>query len=289
MRDHRRRAFYGWWIVTIAALGLSLGAAPIIPFSFGVFLGPLVREFHSGRATIALASSFFNLALAVSSPVTGWLVDRYGARRVILLGTVALGAILLSGKIISSAVWQLFLFYSALGLVAGGSVLVPYGKLAAHWFDRRRGLALGLMMCGTSLGTIIMPSVSQRLIALFGWRGAYAFIGAAVLLIPVPAVAAFLKERPEQMGLLPGGQLSVPRELSEPLADRGLSLREASREGAFWIILGAFFLVGVSIHGCFIHLPAMLADRGATARSAAVASSVLGVGVLVARLLCGYW
>jgi MFS family permease len=248
----RESVFYGWWVVLTAALGLFLGAASIIPFSFGVFLPPLSREFHAGRATIALASSFFNLALAISSPLIGQLVDHYGSRRIILTCTVAFGVILLFSKIASSTVWQLYIFYSALGFVAGGAVPVPYGKVVSHWFDRRRGLALGLMMCGTSFGTIVMPSISQRLIALFGWRTAYGIIGAAVLLIPVPAVGIFLKEKPEEMGLLPDGAPHIQTMVSVAQTDQDLSWHDTWHSGTFWLILSAFFLVGASIHGCFI-------------------------------------
>ena len=181
MSERRRHMFYGWWVVGTAALGLSLGAGPIVFSSFAVFLTSLSGEFHSGRAATALAFTFFNLTAAISSPLVGRLVDRYGARRVILSSTVIFGAILVANRIFAGRIWELYVFYVVLGLVGPGLTPLPYSDVVSHWFDRHRGLALGVMMCGASLGAIIMPSLAQRLIAVFGWRTAYAIIGAAVV------------------------------------------------------------------------------------------------------------
>src|SRR6266700_2679936 len=93
--------FYGWWVVLTAAVGLLLGAAPIIPFAFGVFLTPLSREFHANRGAISLAFTLFSLMAASSSPLIGRLVDRYGARKVILSCTMFFGLILLSNVLFS--------------------------------------------------------------------------------------------------------------------------------------------------------------------------------------------
>ncbi|HVN79071.1 MAG TPA: hypothetical protein VMW38_08740 [Terriglobia bacterium] len=84
MSEGRPRVFYGWWVVLTAALGLFWGSAPIIVFSFGIFLKSLSQEFHSGRAVISLAFTFHNLMSAISAPLAGQLVDSYGARKVIL-------------------------------------------------------------------------------------------------------------------------------------------------------------------------------------------------------------
>src|SRR5271169_7101834 len=96
-------------------------------------------------------------------------------------------------------------FYFSLGIISGGAGAMSYTDVASHWFDRHRGLAPSVMMLGMGLGAIVIPSVSQRLIATLGWRLAYTVFGIAVLLIPLPVVAAFLKQRPETMGLLPDG------------------------------------------------------------------------------------
>jgi MFS family permease len=199
-----------------------------------------------------------------------------------------LGLILVSSRFLSEAIWQLYLFYFALGLVSGGAGAMSYTDVISHWFDRHRGLALSVMMLGMGSGAIVMPSIAQRLVATFGWRLSYSIFGLAILLIPLPMLVAFLKERPETMGLLPDGVAEGPA--SRPIAvnEIGLTLREAENTSAFWIIVCVLFLITASVHACFIHLPALLTDRGSTAQLAAFASSLLGVGLFVGRVGCGY-
>jgi MFS family permease len=288
MSSDRAHVFYGWWIVSTVALALFLGPPPIMVFSFGVFLKALSREFHSGRAAISLGFTLHNLAGALCSPLAGRLVDRFGARRVILPSTAIFGTILLSSQLCSGKIWQLYVFYSAVGMIGSGAGPVVYGIVASHWFDRHRGLALGLMMFGLGSGALVMPPLAQRLIAHFGWRIAYATIGAAVLIVPLPVVAAFLKDTPEQMGLLPDGITRARTPTASLSQDQGLTWHDAWHTGTFWLLLCAFILVSASVQGCFIHMAAMLSDRGSTPGAAAVATSVVGAALLIGRVGTGY-
>jgi MFS family permease len=122
--------FYGWWVVSTAALGLFLGPTPIVVFSFEIFLRSLTQQFHSGRAAISLAFTLHNVMAGLSVPIAGRLVDRFGARRVLLPSAAIVGAILLSSKLCSRRLWQLYVFYLALGLVSPGAGPVPYGDLS---------------------------------------------------------------------------------------------------------------------------------------------------------------
>jgi MFS family permease len=286
MRNARPKVFYGWWVALTAALGLFLNTATIIVFSFGFFARALGQEFHGGRARISLAFTIHNLTSALCIPLAGRLVDRYGPRRVLLPSTALLGLILVSSWFLPQAIWQLYVFYFALGVVSGGAGALPYTDVVSHWFDRHRGLAISVMMLGMGLGAIAIPSVAQRLVATLGWRLAYTVFGFSIVLIPLPVVAAFLKERPENMGLHPDGEAQI----STPVAagDVGLTVHDAVRTSEFWIMVSVLFLVTASVHACFIHLPAILTDRGSSAQLAAFASSLFGVGLFMGRVGCGY-
>jgi MFS family permease len=280
--------FYGWWVALTAALGLLLNTATIIVFSFGFFARAIGHEFHVGRAKISLAFTIHNLTSALCIPLAGRLVDRYGPRRVLLPSTALLGLILICSRFLSEAIWQLYVFYFALGVVSGGAGAMPYTDVISHWFDRHRGLAISVMMLGMGLGAIAIPSVAQRLVATLGWRMAYAVFGLLIVLIPLPVVTAFLKERPEDVGLLPDG--AGEAHVSTPVAanDVGLTVHEAVHTSEFWTMVCILFLVTASVHACFIHLPAILTDRGSSAQLAAFASSLFGVGLFMGRIGCGY-
>src|SRR5580700_8749249 len=201
MRSSRnRRVYYGWWVVSTAAVGLFWGP-PVTVFTFSVFFKPLMQHFHAGRYAISMGYTLHSIAGAISAPLVGWLIDRYGTRRVILPAAAMFASILLSAKALSSSVWQLYFFYVALGFLGTGTGPIPYCNVVTHWFDRHRGLALGLTMLGIGLGAIVMPPFAQRLIGKFGWRAAYSILGSGVLLISMPVVGAFLKETPRDLGL----------------------------------------------------------------------------------------
>jgi MFS family permease len=175
-----------------------------------------------------------------------------------------------------------------LGFVTHGLGPIPYGYVISHWFDRQRGLALGLMMVGIGSGAMIMPSFAQQLIARFGWQTAYAILGGAVLLIPIPIAAAFLKEKPQELGLLPDGAPPKKPTAGREASVQGLSVKEAWHTRTFWVMVCAFFLVSASVQGCLVHITAMLSDRGISAQTAALGSSLVGAAVLIGRVFTGY-
>jgi MFS family permease len=187
----RATFFYGWWVVVACAVGLFFGP-PVTVFCFPVFLKPLMQDFHAGRAAVSLGFTLHLIAVALGAPLVGWLIDRHGSRKVILLATALFGSILLLNRPFATNLWRFYFFFIVLGLVGNGVGPLPYGKVVSLWFDRYRGRALGLVMVGIGSGAMIMPSFAQRLIAKFGWHAAYAVLGGAVLLIAVPVVAAVL-------------------------------------------------------------------------------------------------
>jgi hypothetical protein len=145
-------------------------------------------------------------------------------------------------------------------------------------------------MLGLGLGAFIMPSVAQYLMARIGWQLTYGVAGAGVLLVSLPVVAMFLKDRPEDMGALPDGM--IPERAAVPPEDedtsRGMSWDEAWHTRTFWLLLSGFVLVAASLHACFTQMAAIISDRGSAAQIGALVSSLLGGGVLIGRTGSGY-
>jgi MFS family permease len=280
--------FYGWWIVVVSGIGLCLGYAPIIVYSFGAFIKPLTQELHSDRASISLAFTLANLMQSVSSPLAGRLADRFGTRKVILVSTAIFASLLVSSHLLSAKLWNIYVFYGLLGFVGSGSAPIPYVKVISRWFDRRRGLALGLTMLGIGSGAILMPALAQRLIAMLGWRSTYTIIGLFVLVVSMPSVAVFLRESPEEIALLPDGAIVAPHATGKQNSEEGMTWRDVRCNKAFWLMVGAFVLVGASVHGCVIHLVPMLTDQGVSSNRVALATSFLGSALLIGRVCSGY-
>jgi MFS family permease len=288
MTDIKPKVFYGWWITLTGSLALLLGSVGVIIYSFGVVSRAIVQEFHAGRAQIALAFTIHSLTSALCFPLAGRLIDRFGARRVLIPSMAIQALLLVCSRFLSGSLWELYVFYFVLGTLSASSGAMPYTVVISHWFDRRRGLALSALNTGMSVGAIAIPPVAQHLVQTLGWRMSYSVFGIAILLVPLPVVIALLKETPESMGLLPDGAAGAHASEPDAAHEIGLTLREAVSTSAFWIMVCVVFLVTASVHACFIHLPAVLADRGATAKVAALASSLFGVGMLLGRIGCGY-
>lgn len=283
------KIFYGWWIVLVSAVGMFMGYGAIISFTFGVFSNPVAQEFGWTRTQVSLAYSLSLLVYCVATPVLGRHIDRIGARKIILPSILVFGLCLISFQILAGNLWHFYAIYILMGLAGGGNSLVPYAGVISHWFDKRRGLALGLAAIGVGLSTFVMPSLAHALIAAAGWRGAYTILGLMVIAVTIPVVGFFLVEKPQLMGLLPDGAAAP---LHQVQTDRehpqGMTSLEALRTGTFWLLFVSFLLIGISVVGCLIHLVPMLTDRGISARTAAFATSVLGGAVILGRILSGY-
>jgi MFS family permease len=205
------------------------------------------------------------------------------------LGSVVFASILASSLALPTILWKLYLFFVLLGIAGSGAAPVPYSKIISNWFDKRRGLALGLTMFGLGSRAIIMPSFAQRLIATLGWRGAYAAIGLLVVVICLPAVGLFLKESPGNFGYLPDGAIAPQQTITNRSSVDGVAWRDARCDHTFWIMVSAFFLLGASVQGCIVHLVPMLTDRGIAPSRAALAISLMGGALLIGRVITGYF
>jgi len=281
------KIFYGWWVVLAAGVGLALHYGPIIAATFGIFFKPLSQEFGWSRAEVSLAFSLSTLVGGGALLVLGRLVDRFGARKVILPSVVLFGLGILSLSFLSPFLWHFYAVYLVLGVVGMGTSPVPYSTVISHWFDKRRGLALALAMSGISLGVFIIAPLAQALISAVGWRQTYMVLGLLIIGGTLPVVGVLFKESPQLMDLEPDG-VSGADAGTPPQQGQGLSGREAWHTASFWLMAGAFFLSSVSFHGCIIHLVPLLTDRGVTPQSAALAISLVATGAFVGRLGCGY-
>ena len=282
------RLFRGWWIVVVAIVGQAFSLGTLLVYTFGVFAKPLAKEFGSNRASIALAVSLLDLVVAFAAPGAGRLVDRYGARGVIVTSLIALTACLVGLSYVQPPLWHFYALYALAGLVGVASTPVTYSRVVANWFDRKRGLALGVASTGIGLGAFITPSLAQFLIDETGWRRAYVGLAGVCLAISVPVVGIFLRGSPKEIGLLPDGASAstTPAPRVEPAT--GMKVSEALRTRTFWQLCGIFFCVAACVNGAIAHLVPLLTDRGVSGQSAALATSLFGAATIAGRVGNGY-
>jgi len=269
-----------WLVVAVSSVGLFFHFGSLLVNAFGVFLTTLCDQFHWSRGQVSGAFALATVAAMLTMPLTGWLTDRFGSRRPILVCMAVFGAFYALLSFLTPHLWHLYAVFLILGLVGPGTSAVPHASLISRRFTGRRGLALGLAMSGTATGGVIWPRATQALMDQFGWRNAYAISGGAVLLVAVPLLLLFLKE--PSAPVRSSGQSAADGE-----AD-GLTRGEALRGSLLWLLLFAFVIVSMSIQACMIHLIPMLKDRGMTPASAALASSLFGAAGMVGRLGIGY-
>ncbi len=269
-----------WLVVAVSSVGLFLHFGSLLVNAFGVVLTTLCVQFQWSRGQVSHAFSLATLSAILAMPLTGWLTDRVGSRRPILVCMAVFGALYASLSALTPSLWHLYAVFLLLGLVGPGTSAVPHASLISRWFTERRGLALGFAMCGTAFGGVIWPSATQALLDQFGWRKAYAISGGAVLLVAVPLQFLLLRE-PSTIARKSGqGAIGAQAE--------GLTRGEALRGSLLWLLLFAFFIISMSIHACMIHLVPLLKDRGMTPGSAALAASLFGAAGMVGRLGMGY-
>ena len=284
----RSRVFFGWWVLLAATVGQFFGCSNMLIFSLGVFTRPLQAEFGWNRAQVAFGATILVWGMAVLSPLQGYLVDRFGTRRVNLV-TMPFFALSLASLYFLQA--SIAVYYAAWVLfIVFGIVLWtgPYNKVVASWFDRRLGLALGLCNAGQGLGTAFIQPFALWLIASFGWRWAYVGMG---LLMVVPFLFNFvlLHDNPRDRGLLPDGEEATDEGVARTgSVTVGYSVRESARQPIFWLILVAFLFIGCLAAFVATGQVPMLIDRGLSPAKAASVASVFGLGIVAGRLSVGW-
>ena len=275
----------GWVTVVVCLLGISTGPAAFGLSSLFLLGGPIGAEFGWSRTAISAAVSVMMLCTAVSLPFMGRLVDRFGVKKILVPSIIIFGLCFLAASMISSY-WQFIALYVAMGTIAVGTNSVPYMRVLTSWFDRRRGLAIGMAGSGTGLGFGYVPLITQELVSHYGWRGGYFGLGLIMLLFTLPMVVFLLHEKPQSLGLHPDGAVSDAA--VEHSVATGDTLQEAMRRRDFWSLIIIFSGLAFVLYGLIPHMVPMLQDRGVPEALAAGLASAFGWSAFGGRLLIGF-
>lgn len=280
------RIFYGWYIVGACFL-LTLYSGGAVILGFTAFFEPIANEFGWSYTQVSLAASLREATVGLIAPLIGFLVDRWGPRRLLLSGTILLGL----SFILLSRTSSLAMFYGFFAIVALGiSGLSPTVFIAtvSNWFRRKAGLATGIMTCGMALGSLLVP-VIVKLIDVYDWRSAIFILGVGAWAIGIP-LSLLIRHKPEQYGYLPDDDKNasvIPDENSED-TEMNIPVKEALKSRAFWQIGLAMTLVFLSISTVIVHVMPYLSSVGISRSTSGMVATAIPLVSIVGRLSSGW-
>jgi MFS family permease len=279
------KLYYGWVVVAVTAIALILAAG--VRSAPGVFVLPIQEDFPSWkRAAISFAIAIGLVMYGFGGPLSGWLMDKFGSRRIVFVGLLitALSMALSAGI---QQLWQLdvlFGFLSGVGTGIVGSVLGA--TVANRWFLKRRGLIVGIFGAATSAGQLIFYPLLQQMVNVMSWRTTSIWIAVATAVLAIPIVL-LMRNAPSDIGEKPYGadETYVP---SKQTADANI-MTTAMRSLDFWLLTITFFVCGATSNGLIgVHFIAHAVEHGFAQNVAASTLAFMGVFNFVGTIASGW-
>lgn len=278
------RYFYGWWTLLLA---VSIMVATSPGQTFGItFFNPQFREaFGLGYAQLSTSYLLATLLAAAFLPMIGRLSDQWGLRRSVLLAVTAMAVICICASLIQGWV-ALFVIYLALRTVGPGTMVLLANNTLAAWFDRRLGLAIGLMQLSMAGAMAIIPGLLLFLIEKIGWRETYLLLAAILFFGLLPLLFAFYRSDPREINQVPDGDI-LDKKSREDVLTIGMTVREAARFASYWILLAAAAIWAMIGTGLVFHLTPLATECGLAPSIATSAMVGMAGGMAVAQLAGG--
>ena len=281
-----KRIFYGGWIALACSLiGLYVGG--IIFFGFTAFFEPIREEFGWSYTQISFAASLRGLEMGIFAPFVGFLADRFGPRKLIFWGTITVGF----GLLLLSLTQSLAMFYGSFLLVAfgaGGCTSVVMMTAVANWFHRKVGTSLGVMGSGIGAGGLVVLLI-VRLIELYQWRTTLIILGLGMWALGIP-LSLVIRNRPEQYGYLPDGEVSSSTVQAHEIQDKGveIGLKEALEMRAFLYLNIAEALRLMTLMAVFTHVMPYLSSVGMPRSTAGLVAGTIPLIGIIGRFGLGW-
>jgi MFS family permease len=284
------RQFNGWGSALGGMLGAATSAGVIAIYVFGVFAKAVGAEYGWSRASISLGLTVFAITNGLGSVFLGWALDRWGVKRATISMILLFGASLASVAFLPPYLWLYLTVFGVVGFAAAAATPIPYSLAVSAWFNRSRGLALGIVNAGNGLGGTLMPFYAGYLLTRYGWRGGY--LGVALVATAIPLFALTVLVR------LPRSFEENRRRERLDLRNEAVPLHRIMRTSKhFWLLALAIFCISIATMGTLSQLIPMVTDRGLSLLVAASIMSVasisstcsrLGIGILLDRFFAPY-
>lgn len=283
----RMPGFYGWTILAAATLGMA-ATLPGQTAGVSLFIDAFVEDLSLSRTAVSWMYTVATVIGSLALPWIGRQVDRVGPRRMVLLVGAAFVATCLGMSQVRGWV-TLFLGFLLLRGLGQGALALINNHVVNLWFERRRGMAVGVLGLGMAGATAIFPPLIEQMLQAYGWAGSYVVIGVLLGAGVVPLLALLYRAEPEQFGLTPDTALPVPgaSDLPDQAPVAGLTLPAARRTRTFWLFIAGGVCAGGLGTGLLFHHFAILAEAGAARTLAAQFFVPYGILTAVFTLLMG--
>ena len=279
----KKRFFYGWIIVFAATL-LSGAGAGIISFMMSAFIKPVSEALGVDRATFSTALTSTALAAMLFLPLTSRVFKRFPLKKVVLNCLLGIGMSLFGFSFITE-MWMFYPLYIICGICQNSISSIPLVILLSNWFSEKQGLATAITFSGGGLMSMLFMPVLNRVIENEGWRFGYVMLAITFAILTIPTILFLIKEKPQDMGLMPLGATSSESKNNQP-DKKGYTSKQAIRTSAFWIFCITIFLFSLSSRGAEQHLMSFWSDLGSSPEHTAMLYSVMmGVGIAGKTLL----
>jgi sugar phosphate permease len=282
-----RHVYYGWVVVGVTAMTVLVAAG--VRATPSVLIHPLEQEFDWARASISIAASVGLLLYGVASPISGTLMDRYGPRRLMLVGIVIVGVSTLLSTTMTS-LWHLHLLWGLFsGLGTGLAAAVLAATVATRWFVTRRGFVVGILGASVSAGNLVFVPLLMWLFVSIGWRGGVLVLAIIVLAL-LPLIWFLMRDDPVDIGLRPlGADRSTSAAMADSKPDPRRVMSYAFRVPEFWLLTGSFFICGATSNGIIgTHLIPHSIDIGVREVTAASIIGIMGAMNFVGTVTSGW-
>ena len=277
--------FYGWIIVAVANLGI-FSSGPGQSHTFSVFVGPIGKDLGLSSTSIASAYGLATLIAAFMLPYMGKLIDKYGARKTLIVVSIILGiSCIFFGA--ASNFLMLTVGFGFLRFFGQGSLMLGCANLVSQWFDRKRGFAMSIMALGFGISMAIHPPLSQFMIDEFGWKVAWIFLGISTWIIMVPTLFLLAWNTPESVDLLPDGVNKQNNIKNNNHTIEGLDLSQALREKSFYILAAMWFGMAMLVTTLHFYQVTILTSQGITADFAAGLFTVSAIAMVLFMPIIG--
>jgi MFS family permease len=284
---NKDKFFYGWVIVIVGLIDMAvlIGSRQ----SYGVFFKSIESDFGLSRMATSGIFSVFMAFSGVFAALGGWALDKFGPKWTLAAMGFFTGLSLLITSQMHS-VWQLYLTYSFIMAIGTGETYTVVVSSVSRWFQKKRGLALGISSAGGGVGPLIIAPFATYLIINFDWHTAYIVMG-VIALVVVISLSMLLKGYPSDIGLLPDGV--KPDKTNNSVEDKkaarlvGSSLREAIKTKQFWSIFMVWMFQGTAVYVITTHIVPHVTDVGISDMVAATIISVLSVFNIIGGLTVG--